>query len=602
MKQFKVKRGLLFAFPLALLITFMIGIVSFAAGNLSLDKSSYLSQEPMNIKITGLTDAQIQDQGAWIGIFKATSVKADNYLDYKYASDEAFDSGAWTANAPNVLGDYEVRLYAKVKDVDTLLEKVSFKVESRKAKDGDVVLSKDFLKVNETATITVKGLADSQIADGAWIGIYKAGFTNDKYIDYKYVSDLNPDPATKAPAWEFHAPSDFGKYELRVFTKGGDSTDAALQTVLYDTKYFTVGATQAATGDVTLSKNKYLVGSLATVAIKPGALTQEQIDDGAWFGIYNATDMINAASITPTVWVSDISNKNFTTDIEVPEKLGDYELRVFSKNVSGSNAEPYTAAKFAVVPFSVVSNKSNDKNDIKIKNNVMKDSQKFSMKETINVVIKTYNTQAESEAAIESGKSGGVSPGQVNKGAWAGLFRLGDNNTASPLLTVYLSDNSTIRKTTSDGSKIWEFTAPEEPGEYIVKVFTQNTDLAARDTVFYGQVPLTVVNATKENIGQGAFNWTDYTLSVAPTPINVKAGRTITLNVTAKPKKGSNATPAEVNNLVLYSTKDKSIAYVTIDASGKCVVHGVKKGKSTKLILKVKGTWRLSSTVQINVK
>jgi hypothetical protein len=260
---------------------------------------------------------------------------------------------------------------------------------------------------------------------------------------------------------------------------------------------------------------------------------------------------------------------------------------------------------FTAVPFNVVSIKSNDKNDVKTDNG----KQKFSKGEAINLIIKCYNSQAESEQAIMNGKSGGISPGQIKNGAWAGLFKLGDANSAQAIMSINLDDNSTIRRKTSDGSLIWNLQAPLTAGEYIVKVFTQETDKDKRDPVFFAELPITVTNTTKITESQGAFDWANYTIQVTPKPITVKVGSSITLNVVAKPKTGAaSSTPTTVNNLVTFTITDKDakgkeklIASVKLDSLGKGVIKGLKPG-TTKLYITPKGNSKYGIMLMVTVK
>jgi hypothetical protein len=714
--KISMKRILLLTFTMSVIMTFMYGVITFGAGNLSLDKQAYLSGEDMNIKVTGLTDEQIKDQGAWVGIYKINA-KSDTYIDTKYIND-IDATNIWATKAPTDLSDFEVRVYVQVNDTDTLIDKASFTVESRKAKDGDVSLSKNSLTVNEAATVSIIGLIDSQIADRAWVGIFKTGDPNDKYVDFKYISDLD---GSSARTWNFIAPSEFGNYEIRVFTKNvsGDKdlektlyakipftvgsttagpgdvtlnkgsflvkekivvtinslkesktgltdqqvTDRAwvgiyhydddvnksdyidfkyigdlgktpyqwtldapidygkykivvftkdvdkskLSSALYSTTPLSVGSLPAKDGDVKLSKKEFLVGDMATLTLKPAALSTEQIDDNAWFGIFNTTDKIDAKSIINPVNISDIRSKNFSLDFEVPSILGDYELRLYTKGSSDPNI--LNQAKFTTIPFKVVSKRSNDKNDLKTKNDQMIDNQSFKMGEIVNVIIKSYSTQKESEEAVKNHKVGELSPGQIAHGAWAGIYLMNDNNSAEPVATVQFNDNNIIRSDTKIGSKIWSFTVSSSsgnnsiqlaPGNYMIKVFTQSADKDKRDAVFFAQIPFTILNAVKQATVQNGYNWKNYTLTVTPNPIKVNIGGNVTLNVVAEPKKGASGTPTEVNNLVKFSSQAPGIAKVSVNSVAKGVIKGVKAG-ATKIVITAKDNSSVNLKIDVIV-
>lgn len=345
MKKF-LKITWVFALTLSLMLGQMPVGYAEAGTHVKPDKSEYLIAEPMKVLIEGLTEAQISEQSAYIGVYMAgDKAEASTYNGIGTYISDLKDGKTYALNAPTDLGNYELRLVVTENDATALIEAVPFTVVSRPAKADSLKMSKEQYLVNEKINFVISGFSKGQIDNGAWVGIF---MENDK-IDastyngiYAYVSDLRD-----GKTWTFNAPNDFGNYELRFFTQNVDKEK--LETVLFAKLPFSVGSNLAKAGDLNINKTAFLMNEQATVTIK--GLTPGQIDDGAWAGIYLPTDEYKTSTYNGVhAYVSDLRDGK-SWKFQVPSEPGEYQVRVFTKNVEGEQLE---LAYFGMMSFNVL--------------------------------------------------------------------------------------------------------------------------------------------------------------------------------------------------------------------------------------------------------
>ena len=84
---------------------------------------------------------------------------------------------------PYHFGNYEVRVFD---GDDNFIASASFSVVGSKAKEGDITISKKEVLIREPMSVTVNGLTDGQIENGAWLGIakYDAKLENTDFQSY----------------------------------------------------------------------------------------------------------------------------------------------------------------------------------------------------------------------------------------------------------------------------------------------------------------------------------------------------------------------------------------------------------------------------------
>lgn len=317
---------------LCLILTMLLSIPVFAAGGLTLDKTSYTANETGKVTVTGLSDTQIED-GAFLAI-EVKGTKLDNATVEVYVSDLPSDN-TYEFKAPEDLGTYEMLL---LDNENTLLASKTFTVVSQTAAAGDITLSKTEAKLKEPMTVKVAGLTNEQIENGAWLGIEKYDTKLNNTIVETYISDLPTDNTYK-----FNAPEKFGKYEIRVFS---DINVDDYQSVLFGKAEFTVVSSKAKAGDIVLSKTTAAPEEKMTVTVKN--LTQGEIDTGAWLGISLANEKLE--NTTVETYITDLPVGD-TYEFYAPSDPGTYEIRVFCS--SSMEDGEYEYGRFGSVQFIV---------------------------------------------------------------------------------------------------------------------------------------------------------------------------------------------------------------------------------------------------------
>lgn len=207
-------------------------------GDVKLSKTEAKLNEPMTVTVNGLTKGQI-DEGAWLGISKYDE-KLQNTYNNSYIHDLDINN-TYKFNAPTSFGRYEVRVFSDYSDdyEASFFGKAEFIVTSSKAKPGDIVLSKISVYPEEKMTVSVKGLTDGEIKEGAWLGIAKYDEKLQNTYNDSYISDLNMNNI-----YEFKAPTAPGRYEVRVFCKY-PLEDAEFEYGMFGRAEFTVNAAPA---------------------------------------------------------------------------------------------------------------------------------------------------------------------------------------------------------------------------------------------------------------------------------------------------------------------------------------------------------------------
>lgn len=331
----------LFLSILMLTIFIPTGAVRAATSYLSISKTSFLVLEKGKITVSGLEQNKIDDMGAWVGIYNASDkIKGISSISYTYVKD-LNDGKTWSFDAPDRLGDFQIRLYWTQNDEEYCAEALDFKVVSVPMKPGDVTLSADKLLVNEKVKVTVAGLSDGQITEGAWLGVFKKDDAiKTSSLAYAYVKDLSD-----GKTWEFTAPAAYGKYEVRIFTQ--DVEKDLLETVVFGRLDFLVGSQPAQKGDIKLNKEAYKMDEKVTVTIN--GVTPGQIDDRAWVGLFKPDDDFKTSALEYQYLKDRRDGKTWT--FNAPEQPGVYEIRVFTSDVDPEFRE---IAFFGRVPFTVL--------------------------------------------------------------------------------------------------------------------------------------------------------------------------------------------------------------------------------------------------------
>ncbi len=319
---------------------------SASSNNIQTTKTEFLISEEMKIIVNGLTKDQIETQNVIIGVYKEGDKEdASSYNGLQsYISDFA-DGKTWKTVAPNELGNYEYRLSLDENSGRAILETVPFKVISLPAKEKDVVLNKTHFLSKEKATLTLKGLSKGQIDNNAWAGVFLPTDKMDGSSyngNQTYIADLRD-----GKTWPFEMPSEFGDYEIRVFTQNVSAEDQ--EKALFSRISFTVGSNLAKSGDLKINKTAFLMSEDIMVTIS--GMTKGQIDDGAWTGMYLPEDEFQTEPFNGfQTYISDFRDGK-TWKFKAPTTPGDYQIRVFTKNIEAENRE---FAYFGMLSFSIL--------------------------------------------------------------------------------------------------------------------------------------------------------------------------------------------------------------------------------------------------------
>jgi len=306
------KKTLSFILVLCLIMSVVLSVPVFAAsGTVTLDKTKYTVLEEAKATITGLTDGQIDD-GAWVGI--ATEGTRYQNTDFRaYIADLPVDN-VLRFEAPYHFGNYEVRVFD---GDDNFIASASFSVVGSKAKEGDITISKKEVLIREPMSVTVNGLTDGQIENGAWLGIAKYDAKLENTDFQSYITDL---PANNT--YQFEAPYHFGRYEIRVFSSYGLDIEESF----FGKAEFIVTSSKAKPGDIVLSKTNPAPEEAMTVTVN--GLTPGEIEEGAWLGIAKIDEKLQ--NTYHHSYISDLKIGN-VYEFKAPSEPGRYEVRVFCK-------------------------------------------------------------------------------------------------------------------------------------------------------------------------------------------------------------------------------------------------------------------------------
>ena len=326
------KRFLSIVLVLCLVMSMLLSVPVFAAGTITLDKTQFTAGEKGKATISGLTDEEIE-YGAYLGIAEAGE-RAENTPYYKAVIDLPANN-VWEFEAPTSLGTYEVRL---LDGDEKLIASAGITVGAPKAQPGDIKISKAEVKLNEPMSVTVKGLTNEMIANDAWLGISEANEKIQNTSLDAYIANLPADNT-----YQFKAPYNFGKYEVRVFSDG--VTDNK-ESVLFGTVTFDVVSSKAKPGDIVLSKTN--VQPEETMTITVNGLTPGEIDQDAFFGINLANDKLENTDVTAYISNFKIGN---VYEFKAPSNPGNYEARVICSGTIDESL--YSYALFGTVPFTV---------------------------------------------------------------------------------------------------------------------------------------------------------------------------------------------------------------------------------------------------------
>lgn len=191
---------------------------SFDKNQLSLGRNTYQAGELIEIRFQATTEAQ---SDAWVGLVPAEiphgEAPLNDIFDLAYAPLGGNTSGILEFVAPDLGGDYEVRLFSS--EAGKELSSVAFEVNAPHIplSGNQIRLSKAVFAPGDTIELEVSILAADKRDDTAWVGLLPAAVEhgsealNDQHVmAYQY---LGPYLAGKMT---FKAPEQPGLYDFRL--------------------------------------------------------------------------------------------------------------------------------------------------------------------------------------------------------------------------------------------------------------------------------------------------------------------------------------------------------------------------------------------------
>jgi outer membrane protein OmpA-like peptidoglycan-associated protein len=157
-----------------------------------------------------ITTTYEMDSRSWLGIFKSDSDPSSpkGYSSYVYMT-KPYNEDI-TLTPPNEPGDYELRFYSA--DPGELIVQIPFRIGNPNLPGIAYTLNKKAYDPEEE--IIVNYIGHNNLAESAWIGLFKVGSKVKKYnnfLDYYYLA-----PKQKGQ-FKFKAPSTKGEYQVRMF-------------------------------------------------------------------------------------------------------------------------------------------------------------------------------------------------------------------------------------------------------------------------------------------------------------------------------------------------------------------------------------------------
>lgn len=285
------------------------------ATGLQLSKNDFTRYEAINLQFD--VPSSYVSNNAWVGLFNATSPHeksgASDAFDLAYYYVNRTTSGNLSFSAPEIVGDYEFRLFESSQYQANEVTNVSFKVRLATA-----TVSTDKNDYVRGAPIKVQFSSPDFLYGSAWVGLIPADVAHTKGdaadahdLAYYYING-------KANAtFDFTAPINTGKYEFRVFDAGNGFEIA--------TTPFNV---RLATASLSLPKTRFLPNEKIALTFN----SPDFLSASAWVGLFNASSphADGAASDAYDLAYFYINQKNQATfEFTAPAQIGNYEFRVF---------------------------------------------------------------------------------------------------------------------------------------------------------------------------------------------------------------------------------------------------------------------------------
>jgi hypothetical protein len=184
-----------------------------------------------------------------------------------------------------------------------------------------ISLNKTVYAPGERIVINVSGITQQMVDDEAFVSIYKAGAAHSAWGSYFYVK-------AGESQGELKAPDANGSYEMRLYRKNREYTDATFVTKVA----FKVGNVSIKNpGKIELEKDAYLANS--EIPVKVSGITEQMEKDGAFVSIYKKGAEHNQWGVYAYPKAGDSTIK-----LVAPNLNGDFEMRLYTEDHFYSDA------------------------------------------------------------------------------------------------------------------------------------------------------------------------------------------------------------------------------------------------------------------------
>jgi hypothetical protein len=194
-----------------------------------------------------------------------------------------------------------------------------------------VTLDKTEYDPGEDVAVSVSGITASMENSRAFVSVYCVGASHSEYGVYKHL-------AAGDSVETLAAPLDSGDFEIRLYTHGNVYDDSTFVTSL---KFTVIEEQKAGETTVSLNKESYLPGE--EISISVSNVTRKMVGMRAFVAIYRA----GAAH-------SEYGNYGYPQfgdtqlPLSAPEEIGDYEVRMYSRDGQYDDTTFIVSVKFKV--------------------------------------------------------------------------------------------------------------------------------------------------------------------------------------------------------------------------------------------------------------
>ncbi|BBM85841.1 hypothetical protein [Candidatus Uabimicrobium amorphum] len=403
-------------------------------GALQIAKKTYTIGEKISVKVN-LPEGRYYGR-AWVGMFNTKKTvdggaEADTHqrITYHYTKRQQ----TVTFDAPAYPGKYIFRVY----DRDSyryLLDSVAFETEVPPVR-GALQIAKKTYTIGEKISVKVN-LPEGRYYGRAWVGMFNtkktvdggAGADTHQRISYHYTKSQQ--------TLTFDAPAYPGKYIFRVYDR--DSYHYLLDSVAFETKVPPVrGALQVA-------KKKYIIGEKISVKVNlPGGRYYGR----AWVGMFNTKKAVEGGAEADTHQRINYhyTKRQQTVTFNAPAHPGKYIFRVYDRDsyhylldsVAFETVVPATRGAITVNPRSYMAGKK--------------------MIVNINLPKNRYYGDP-----------------------WVGMFRSSSRVQGGGKISERRITSSHIRN-----KKQLEFTAPQQPGIYEMRLYDRHSHYYVLEVVYF---------------------------------------------------------------------------------------------------------------------